>query len=123
MIKIITIIFSVALLASCATYRPIVDMRGVDQQRYDVDLAECQQYAEQISPGANAVVGAVVGTAIGAIVGGLIGAVVHQPRAGAKMGAAIFGTQTAVAAGAEGAQGQVDVISNCMMGRGYNVLR
>ncbi|NCX41364.1 MAG: glycine zipper family protein, partial [Burkholderiaceae bacterium] len=38
----------VLLLAACAgaDVRPIVDMKGVNEARYENDLAECQNYAK-----------------------------------------------------------------------------
>jgi outer membrane lipoprotein SlyB len=45
----------VLLLGACAgaDVRPIVDMKGVNEARYENDLAECQNYAK----GAGAVIG------------------------------------------------------------------
>ena len=54
-------------LAGCA-YRPIVDPKRSDMARYETDLAECRQIAEQApGPGTGAAVGAaVLGAAGGA---------------------------------------------------------
>ena len=63
---IITLITS--LMVGCANtganYRPIVDTRGVDLNRYEVDLRECQQYATQtMGAGESAAAGAAAGAA------------------------------------------------------------
>ncbi len=49
----IALVLTVTALAGCATnqmganYRPIIDTRGVDFNRFEADLRECQQYANQ----------------------------------------------------------------------------
>ncbi|HNB26061.1 MAG TPA: glycine zipper family protein, partial [Alphaproteobacteria bacterium] len=50
-----------ATLAGCAqSYQPVVDTRGHDTARYQQDLYECRQYAEQVSPAGNAAAAAQV---------------------------------------------------------------
>lgn len=111
-------------LTGCATYRPIVDMRGIDRNQYEIDLAECQMYAKQISPGTSAAVGAGAGAAIGAVVGLVVGSILNvKPGELAGLGAALGGMQGATKGGAGAGQAQMDIIKNCMSGRGYNVLR
>jgi uncharacterized protein YcfJ len=112
--------FSVALLllfTGCAHYRPIVDMQGVDADRYNTDLYECQNYATQIDPGAHAAVGAAAGAVFGVLIGAIIGG-----RGSIGTGAALGGVQGVAAGGAEGATGQRAIIMRCMSGRGYRVL-
>ena len=121
--KIICIIFLVALLSGCATYRPIVDMQGVDQNQFEADLRECQSYAEQVSPVAEAAVGAAIGVGVGAALGAVVGSLVGEAGRGAEMGMAIIGTEGAIMGVSSGIAGQRDVIRNCMAGRGYSVLR
>src|SRR5207244_10703866 len=54
-------------LAGCA-YRPIVDPKRSDMARYETDLAECRQIAEQApGPGTGAAVGAAVGSGVGRV--------------------------------------------------------
>src|SRR5882672_7111553 len=61
-------------LAACA-YRPIVDPKRSDMARYETDLAECRQIAEQApGPGTGAAVGAAVG----------YGGAHRGPRSGAR---------------------------------------
>ena len=104
-------------LSACATHRPVVDMRGVDSAAFEADLVECQRYAEQVSPAGNAGVGAVVGT----VVGGLLGAAIGNSRLASRMAGA--GAVGGAASGAgHGAETQVNVIRNCLSGRGYRVL-
>src|SRR6266699_2616742 len=82
-------------LAGCA-YRPIVDPKRSDMARYETDLAECRQIAEQApGPGTGAAVGAAVG----------------------------YGAGLGAAGGAGRAErDQRQVIRNCMTGRGHAVL-
>ena len=111
------VIASLAFLAvGCAGYRPIVDMKGVDQAQYERDLSECQQYAEQVNvAGETATSGA-----IGAGVGGAIGAVTSG-RVGT--GAAVGAIVGVASGGSHAASGQKQVINRCLIGRGYRVLR
>lgn len=116
-------LLSVALMASgvlsgCASYRPIVDMRDVaDRDQYERDLADCQNYAEPVSPGASAGAGAVFGAILGAALGAAVGD--HRVAADAARFGAVEG---AVAGGAAAGGTQVQIIRNCMSGRGYVVL-
>lgn len=112
------LILSVALLAGCASYRPIVDTRGVDMNRYETDLAGCQQYADQVSPAGHALVGAAAGAGLAAIL-----AAVSGGRIDSGSSARMSGVLGAAAGGGHGAEAQVNVIRNCMRGRGYSVLQ
>lgn len=108
---------SVAVLVAGCASKPIVDMKGVDEAKYEQDLAECEEYAKQApGPGSGAAGGAVIGGAIGYGVGRAIG--IHDPSA--------LGRGGAVAGGARGAGGGArnrhEVLSNCLKGRGYCVL-
>lgn len=109
-----------ACLAGCAAsqYRPIVDLQGADPYLYERDLADCQAYARQVDPGANAVAGAVVGALVGAAFGVAIGDSSEFARTGAAIGA----LDGALVGGAGTAGTQVDIIRNCLGGRGYVVL-
>ena len=46
--------------------KPIVDMKGVNQEDYKIDLSQCQAYADEVEVGKQIVVGAASGTIIGA---------------------------------------------------------
>jgi hypothetical protein len=104
---------------ACATYRPIVDTRNIDDPvLYEDDLVDCQSYAHQVSPARSAAAGAVIGALFGAAFAAALGGdrwlVEHVAASGAVQGAA-------VGAGS-GAGTQVDIIRNCMSDRGYAVL-
>jgi outer membrane lipoprotein SlyB len=123
-LKIFMLSITLLLVAtSCASYRPIVDMKGIDRNQYERDLAECQAYAEQVNVGGEAATGPLIGGAFGAAMGLAIGALLGDPGEGAALGAVIGGGSGLASGAAEGAGGQIDVIRNCMMGRGYRVLR
>ena len=105
--------------SACATYRPVVDTRSLDDPGlYEDDLADCQSYARQLSPGrsaaAGAAIGAVLGAAFAAALGGDRWLIEHVAASGAVHGAA--------AGAGSGAATQVDVIRNCMSERGYVIL-
>ena len=104
-------------LTGCAGYRPIVDMQGVDPNRYYGDLAQCQQYAEQVDVGGSAAGSAAAGAVLGAALGALFG---NRQSAG-QLGAA-YGLIGGAAGAAQGGIDQKQVIRNCMAGRGYRVL-
>ena len=102
-------------ISGCAGYRPIVDSQGMDMSNYETDLAQCQQYAEQVNIGQDAAVGAGVGAALGLALSAISG--------GDKSVATGVG---AVSGGATGlgsaANSQKNVITRCLLGRGYKVL-
>ena len=114
--KIISLML-VASLAGCATYRPIVDTKGVNQQAYESDLRECQAYAEQVSPAEHAAGGAVAGALLGAVLGAMVG----NHHTSSQM-AGIGAVSGAASGGGEGANAQKNIIRRCMAGRGYHVL-
>lgn len=113
-----SVIVPVMLLSACANYRPIVDMQGVDANRYNADLAQCQQYATQVDPATHAAVGAAGGAILGAALGAIFG-----NRQTAGQGAAAYGLVGATGGAVHGAESQVDIIRRCMSGRGYRVLQ
>jgi uncharacterized protein YcfJ len=110
-------ILLLAASAGCANYQPIVDTKGVDMNRYHVDLRECQGYASQVNAGEHAAAGAVAGAVLGGIIGALVGG-----RQGANFGASTYGVTGAAAGGAQGAQAQRGIILECLKGRGYRAL-
>jgi outer membrane lipoprotein SlyB len=114
---------SVSLFGCAATsganYRPIVDSKGVDLNRYESDLRECQSYATQTA-------GAADSAAAGAIAGALLGAALaaaagnnYSRSSTARVGA----VSGAVGAGVEGERNQRTIINRCLAGRGYKVLQ
>ncbi|HET6632753.1 MAG TPA: hypothetical protein VFG73_08615 [Rhodanobacteraceae bacterium] len=109
----------VALLAGCASYRPLVMQSSItDPATYESDLARCQGYAHSVSPGARAGVGAVIGGLLGAALGAAVG------DSGIGRDLARYGAVQGAASGAaSGARDQVTVIRRCMTAKGYVVLR
>jgi len=107
-----------SLLGACTTTDEIIiDEKGVDMSKYEQDLAECQVYSEQVATGEKAAKGA----ASGAVVGGLLGAVTGDSKS-AQRGAGA-GAVTGGAKGInEGEKDSVQVVKNCLRGRGYKVL-
>ena len=116
--RLIAAILSATVLAGCATrganYVPLVDMKGKDQQQFNIDVTECQTYAKQRMDAAD---GAVAGAVVGALLGALI-----APRGYRNQVAG----RTAIAGAAGGAAGanenQETITKRCLAGRGYNVL-
>lgn len=117
----ISLIASAVLLTACAgaEVRPIVDMSGVNEARYEKDLAECQDYAKQATGMGGT---AAKGAGAGAVVGGLLGLVTGSNKTGivqsAGAGAVIGGAGGAY----KGNDSQEAVVKKCLVGRGYKVL-
>lgn len=108
-------------LVGCAgpNYRPIVDNKGVDLNRYEADLQECQVFATQTASAAqSAAVGAVAGAVLGSVVAAAAGSR-YDRNASAKVGA----LTGAVGAGFDGEKNQKNIINRCLSGRGYRVLQ
>src|SRR5262249_3207361 len=79
-----------ALVAGCArSYEPIVDTKGIDEARYQQDLSECRDYAEQVNVGGEAAVGTGIGAALGAAIGAIAGAFGANAGKGAALGAGL----------------------------------
>jgi hypothetical protein len=115
---------ALALTGCAQSYQPVVDTKGVDSARYQQDLYDCRQYAEQVSPAGNAAIGGLGGAAGGAALGAITGAILPGVSAGngAALGAATGGA-VGVAGGAyKGVNDQKTIINNCLRGRGYSVL-
>jgi hypothetical protein len=115
---------SLVLLAACAqSYQPIIDTKGVDQAKYQQDLYECRQYAEQVSPAGETAKGALIGAALGAAAGAATGAIAGNAGTGAAIGAAGGGIVGGGAGAYSGVSDQKEVIRRCLAGRGYSVLQ
>ena len=115
------VIATSVFLAACAgaNYRPMVDSRNVDMNKYEGDLRDCQQYAGQVDgAGTQAAIGAAVGAGLGYLIGRAAGARYDAPATGR------VGAVAGAAGGAgQGEMNQRDVIRRCMSGRGYSVLQ
>jgi hypothetical protein len=104
-----------ALAAGCASHPgPIIDTKGVNMARYEIDLRECSEYAEEISVAE----GTAKGAAAGAVVGAAAGAISGDADRGAGYGAIGGGTRSALYNQRE----KERVVKNCLRGRGYRVL-
>ncbi len=102
-------------LAGCAAHRdPIIDMRGVDEETFARDWAECESYSKEVVIAEGVARGSAVGAAVGAIAGAIDGDVDESAGIGALYG----GTRSGLDADRE----QQMVFKRCMSGRGYRVL-
>lgn len=114
----------VSLLSGCAAtsganYRPIIDTRSVDFNRYESDLRECKSYATQTAgAGETAAAGALAGAVLGGVLAAAAGK--NYSRSSTARVGAVTG---AVGAGARGETDQRNIIRRCLAGRGYNVLQ
>ena len=116
-------VLAIAMLAGCATvpttYTPVIDTQRVsDPAQYQTDLYQCQQYANQIDAARGAAAGAVLGAVIGVGVGLLFGLRGQALAQVAGVGALSGGVNVAAEAG----RSVVQIVNNCMAGRGYKVL-
>jgi len=119
-VAISTAAFLVA--AGCAqSYRPAVDIKGGDQAKYEADLAQCRNQAEQSVAAAPPVVG---GAILLALVGAALGFSATGPfdgGTGAAIGAAAGGAAGAALGGLVVDSKQTKAIDGCLRLRGYTV--
>lgn len=113
------ILIPVILLTGCATSQPVIDTKGADMSHYYTDLQECREYAPSASEEVGG--GVLAGGAVGATLGAIAGAFSGNAGRGAAIGAALMSVQ-GLAHGA-GRQQKTQVVNNCLVGRGYKVLR
>lgn len=112
-----------ALLVSCTSVEkltgndPIIDTQGVNITRYNADLLDCQNYADEVQLGRKAATGAVAG----AVVGGVFGAVLGNSRT-AQRGAGVGAVGGGARGVGEGLRERGRVVKRCLIGRGYRVL-
>jgi len=108
----------VAIVAGCAAHPdPIVDMKGVDQEEFDQDWAECESYTDEILVSRGVAKGAGLGAAIGAVAGAIGG-----NSSDVAQGAAYGGVYGGTGSGLEADREKQEVFKRCMRGRGYRVL-
>ena len=115
MSRLTTLIFLLALTGCAAHPDPIVDMKGVDEQKLARDWAECESYTEQIQTSKGVARGSATGAAVGAAAGAIRG---HDAGESAGLGALYGGTRSGLMADREKQQ----VFKRCLRGRGYRVL-
>jgi outer membrane lipoprotein SlyB len=111
------LLIGILSVACTTTDEIIIDRKGVDEARYQADLAECQAYSSEVRTGEKAAKGA----ASGAVVGGLIGAAVGNSR-DAQRGAGAGAVTGAAKGVSAGERDEVQVVKQCLRGRGYRVL-
>ena len=106
---------SLILFSGCAAQPdPIVDMKGVDPDKFALDWQECEAYSEEIVIAKGAAKGAATGAAVGAVAGAIDG--------DAEEGAAYGGLYGATRSGLKADRDQQMVFKRCLRGRGYRVL-
>jgi len=117
-IKTLALIFAGALAAGCAAHPdPIIDMKGVNLDRYDEDWTECESYTEEVLVAKGVAKGAGLGAVVGAAAGA-VGGNSSDAAEGAGVGALYGGTRS----GLDADEMKQDVFKRCMRGRGYRVL-
>jgi hypothetical protein len=119
-------ILLVSLLPSCAAgYRPVVDPATiVDRARYEQDLSECAAIADQNMKSHRAATGAVGGGLFGAGLGALLSWIFGGSAGTGAAAGAVIGGVGGAASGAGAAEVDYETIyRNCMIGRGWRVLR
>ncbi len=103
------------ILAGCAAHpNPIIDKKGVDEEKFAQDWSECEAYTEEIDIGK----GVAKGAATGAVIGGVAGAIGGDAGEGAAYGGLYGGTRS----GLDADRDKQMVFKRCMRGRGYRVL-
>jgi uncharacterized protein YcfJ len=121
--RTLLVLLNTLLLASCASIEdltgnnPIIDTQGVNLARYETDLGQCQNYADEVAIAQKAGSGAVTG----ALVGGIFGAVIGDSDT-AKKGAGIGAIGGGARGVGDGIRERERVIKRCLIGRGYRVL-
>jgi hypothetical protein len=107
-----------AWLAGCAAHPdPIIDMKGVDEEEFATDWAECEAYSEEVSVAKGTAKGAGLGAVIGAAAGAIGG-----DSGDVAEGAAYGGLYGGTGSGLDAKRDKEYVFKRCMAGRGYNVL-
>lgn len=105
------------ILGGCVSQGIVIDKKGVDMARYEQDLAECRQYAEEVATGTEVAKSAAGSAAVGAAVGAILG-----DRRSAEKLAGVGAVTGAAHGGARAGEEKVRIVKNCLRGRGYKVL-
>jgi len=103
------------VIAGCAAHpEPIVDMQGVDPERFARDWEDCERYTDEIEIGDGVMRGGTLGAAVGVAAGAIHG----NAARGAADGALYGGTRS----GLDADRDRQQVFKRCLAGRGYRVL-
>jgi outer membrane lipoprotein SlyB len=114
----VALVSALVLTSACTTTDEIIiDKKGVNMVQYEQDLAECRAYSSEVKTSEKAARGAVSG----AVVGGAIGAVVDGSD-GAARGAGVGAISGGAKGANQGGREEVQVVKNCLRGRGYRLL-
>jgi len=115
--KPILLLLPVIALSACASQKIIIDKQGVDLTKYEQDLAECRQYADEVDTASETAKGALGG----AVIGGAVGAILGGSRSAERLGgvAAVTG---AAGGGTSASKEKSQITKNCLRGRGYRIL-
>ena len=113
----------VTLLVACSNmgsqYVPVVDKKGIDENKYQQDLAECQNLStETEASGASGAKKAAGGAAVGARLGLVGGGNSTNIAQAAGIGGVIGGASGLYSGNSE----KQNIIRRCLSGRGYKVL-
>ena len=121
----------VAMLAGCATappntpgagsgkeYTPVIDMQGINSERYMADLGDCRAYSGTINVQDASISGAIGGAIVMAAFAAMLGGN-HQTNTQAATAGGFAGLSSQ---GAKAIGKQERIIMNCMASRGYRVL-
>jgi hypothetical protein len=113
----------VTLLVACSNmgsqYVPVVDKKGIDENKYQQDLAECQNLStETEASGASGAKKAAGGAAVGALLGLVGGGNSTNIAQAAGIGGVIGGASGLYSGNSE----KQNIIRRCLSGRGYKVL-
>lgn len=107
-----------AIVSGCAAHPdPIVDLKGVDMEKYEQDWQECDEYTEEILIAEGVVKGTATGAAVGAIAGAIGG-----NRGDVGESAALGGLYGGTRSGLDADEERQRVFKRCLSGRGYKVL-
>ena len=118
-ISVAAVALSLTACASIPQYQPVVD-HGVSTGDYETDLAECRELATASRPSATK--GAVGGAIAGALLGAMMGRAAGLSGDYTQRVAAVGAVQGTVAGGAATHGKQTEIVSNCIAGRGWNVV-
>jgi outer membrane lipoprotein SlyB len=124
LVKSMSLIIGVTIgLSACAgaDYRPVVDMNGHTQTKYNHDLALCQYQARSVRNNGNEAKDAAIGAVGGAAGGALLGAIGGSAGLGAGVGALAGLVGTAGYKEVQTENREENVVKSCMRAKGFTI--